>query len=107
MQNKLHIRKGDMVQVLSGKDRGEQGRVLTVYPKQRRAIVEGINLVHRHQRPNARQTQGGIVEVEAPIHVSNLALLDPVDGRPVRIGRRRDDSGRLVRYSKRSEKEIK
>lgn len=107
MKRRLHIKKGDQVIVIAGNDRGMKGRVLEVLPKTNRAIVEGINLISKHMKPNAQNTQGGIVEKEAPIHISNLMLIDPVSGERTRIGRRRDEDGKLVRYSKKSNKEIK
>lgn len=107
MKRRLHIKKGDMVYVLTGAYRGSKGKVLEVMPSENRAIVEGINLISKHMRPNAQHTQGGIVKLEAPIHVSNLMLIDPSSGKPTRIGRRRNEQGKLVRYSKKSNKEIK
>ncbi len=105
--SKLHIKKGDTVYVLSGEDRGKQGRVLSVLVEKQRAIVEGINVVSKSTKPNAKHPQGGIVKMEAPIHISNLSLLDPKSGKPTRIGRRKNDKGVTVRYSKKSGEEIK
>ena len=105
--SKLHIKKGDTVYVLSGEDRGKQGRVLSVLVEKQRAIVEGINVVSKSTKPNAKHPQGGIVKMEAPIHISNLSLLDPKSGKPTRIGRRKNDKGVTVRYSKKSGQEIK
>ena len=105
--SKLHIKKGDTVYVLSGEDRGKQGRVLSVLVEKQRAIVEGINVVSKSTKPNAKHPQGGIVKMEAPIHISNLSLLDPKSGKPTRIGRRMNDKGVTVRYSKKSGEEIK
>lgn len=102
---KLHIKKGDTVYVNTGEDRGKTGKVLQVLVKEQRAIVEGLNMVSKHTKPNAKNTQGGIVKQEAPIHISNLQLVE--DGKPVRIGRRLNDKGKLVRYSKKSNQEIK
>ncbi|MBR6496489.1 MAG: 50S ribosomal protein L24 [Rikenellaceae bacterium] len=104
---KLHIKKGDTVYVLSGEDKGKQGKVLSVNIEEQRAIVEGLNLVSKHTKPNAKNPQGGIVKQEAPIHVSNLQLIDPKSGKPTRIGRRKNDEGKTVRYSKKSGEEIK
>jgi large subunit ribosomal protein L24 len=104
---KLHIKKGDTVYVISGEDKGKQGKVLSVNIEDQRAIVEGLNLVSKHTKPNAKNPQGGIVEQEAPIHVSNLQLIDPKSGKPTRIGRRKNDEGKTVRYSKKSGEEIK
>ncbi|HOK61011.1 MAG: 50S ribosomal protein L24 [Tenuifilum sp.] len=104
---KLHIKKGDMVYVISGESKGHQGRVLSVLVKENRAIVEGANMVSRHTKPNSKNPQGGIIKKEAPIHISNLMLVDPATGKPTRIGRRLNDQGKLVRYSKKSGEEIK
>ena len=102
---KLHIKKGDTVYVNTGEDRGKTGKVLQVLVKEQRAIVEGLNMVSKHTKPNAKNTQGGIVKQEAPIHISNLQLVE--DGKPIRVGRRLNDKGKLVRYSKKSNEEIK
>lgn len=107
MGNKLHIKKGDSVIVITGEAKGQQGRVLEVLVKKRRAIVEGVNMVSKHTKPNAQNPQGGILKKEAPIHISNLLLVDPSSGEPTRIGRRLNENNKLVRYSKKSEKEIK
>jgi large subunit ribosomal protein L24 len=107
MQKKLHIKKGDTVFVNAGESKGQQGRVLEVIRSKERAIVEGINLVSKHTKPNAKSPQGGIVKKEAPVHISNLMLVDPSTGKPTRIGRKVSDNGRLVRYSKKSGEEIK
>jgi large subunit ribosomal protein L24 len=107
MQKKLHIKKGDTVQVITGESKGVQGRVLEVIRKKNRAIVEGVNMVSKHTKPNAEQPNGGIIKKEAPVHISNLLLIDPSTGDPTRIGRRRNDDGKLVRYSKKSGEEIK
>ena len=104
---KLHIKKGDTVIVNTGVDRGTEGRVLEVFPKKLRAIVEGVNMVKKHTKPNAKHPQGGILKKEASIHISNLNLKDPSTGKPTRIGRRLGDNGKLVRYSKKSGEEIK
>lgn len=105
--SKLHIKKGDNVYVLSGEDRGKTGRVLKVIVNKQRAIVEGINFVTKATKPNAKHPQGGLVKMEAPVHISNLSLIDPKTGKPTRIGRRRNDEGKLVRYAKKSGEEIK
>ena len=105
--SKLHIKKGDTVYVNAGEDRGKQGRVLKVLVDKNRAIVEGVNYVTKATKPNAQHPQGGLVKMEAPIHVSNLQLLDPKTGKPTRIGRRKDAEGKTVRYSKKSGEEIK
>ena len=104
---KLHIKKGDIVIVNTGKNSGKEGNVLQVFPKDQRAIVEGINLVSKHTKPNAANPQGGIIKQEAPIHISNLNLKDPKTGAATRIGRKLNAEGDLVRYSKKSGEEIK
>ena len=106
-RKKLHIKKGDTVYVNTGEYKGQQGRVLEVYPENQRALVEGIHLVSKHTRPNNDNPQGGIIKKEAPVHVSNLMLVDPSSGEPTRIGRKLDDNNKLVRYSKKSGEEIK
>lgn len=107
MQKKLHIKKGDTVIVNSGEYKGQQGRVLEIDKKKMRAIVEGVNLVSKHTKPNADNPQGGILKKEAPVHISNLNAIDPSSGEATRIGRRLDDNNKLVRYSKKSGEEIK
>ena len=107
MQKKLHIKKGDNVVVITGNSRGQKGKVLEVIRKTDRAIVEGVNMVKKHTKPNAANPQGGIIEQEAPVHISNLMLVDPKSGEATRIGRRKDADGKLVRYSKKSGEEIK
>ena len=96
-----NIRKGDKVIVISGSDKGKQGSVLKVFPKENRALVQGINLVKRHQRQTQRQ-QAGIVTKEAPIHLSNIALTDPKTGKATRIGSKTLGDGRRVRFAKKS-----
>ncbi|MGL5013181.1 MAG: 50S ribosomal protein L24 [Bacteroidales bacterium] len=105
--SKLHIKKGDTVYVNTGKDKGQTGRVLEVLVKENRAVVEGINMVAKHTKPNAANPQGGIVKKEAPIHISNLNVVDPKSGKATRIGRKENEEGVLVRYSKKSGEEIK
>ena len=110
--SKLHIKKGDTVYVNAGEDKGKTGRVLSVLVKEQRAIVEGINMVSKSTKPNAKNPQGGIVKKEAPIHISNLNPLDPKTGdpktgKPTRIGRKKNEAGVSVRYSKKSGEEIK
>jgi large subunit ribosomal protein L24 len=83
--SKLHVRKGDIVYVNSGESKNKTGRVLQILVKERRAIVEGINMVFKHTKPNAKSPQGGIERKEAPIHISNLNILDPLTGKPTRI----------------------
>ena len=104
---KLHVKKGDMVKVLAGDDKGTVAKILAVYPEKNRAIVEGVNVIKKHTKPNAKNTQGGIIEKEAPIHISNLMV---VVGKDIatRIGRRIDEkTGKLVRYSKKTGEVIK
>jgi len=103
---KLHIKKGDTVKVLSGDDRGKTGRVLSVEPAKMRAIVEGVNIVTKATKPSAQYPQGGLVKKEAPIHISNLSLIDPKTGAATRIAIRRED-GKAVRIAKKSGQEIK
>lgn len=107
MAKKFHIKKGDTVMVIAGDDRGKQGRVLEVVSGKDKAIVEGINLVSKHTKPNAAHPQGGIVKKEAGIHVSNLKLVEPGTGKPTRIGRTKNEKGVNVRVSKKSGEEIK
>jgi large subunit ribosomal protein L24 len=107
MQKKLHIKKGDTVFVNAGENKGQQGRVLEVIRKSNRAIVEGVNLVSKHTKPNAKSPQGGIIKKEAAVHISNLMLVDPSNGKATRIGRKLNAAGSLVRYSKKSGEEIK
>nr|WP_297168898.1 50S ribosomal protein L24 [uncultured Dysgonomonas sp.] len=104
--SKLHIKKGDIVYVNTGTDKGKTGRVVKVVIDKQRAIVEGLNMVSKHTKPNAKNPQGGIEKVEAPIHISNLNVVDPESGKPTRIGRK-ELNGKLVRYSKKTGKEIK
>ena len=107
MSKKLHIKKGDTVYVNTGESKGQQGRVLEVLVKKDRAIVEGINMISKHTKPNAKAPQGGIIKKEASVHISNLSLIDPASGKPTRIGRRLNEENKLVRYSKKSGEEIK
>jgi large subunit ribosomal protein L24 len=107
MKTKINIKKGDTVYVNAGDYKGQQGRVLQVLRKEMKAIVEGINMVSKHTKPNAQYPQGGIIKKEAPIHISNLMILDGSSGEPTRIGRRLNDKNKLVRYSKKSGEEIK
>ena len=107
MSVKLHIKKGDTVYVNAGDSKGQQGKVLKVDAQKQRAIVEGVNLCKKATKPNTKNPQGGILEQEAPIHISNLQVLDPKGGKPTRIGRRENDKGKLVRYAKKSGEEIK
>ena len=103
---KLHIKKGDTVYVNAGNDKGKTGKVLEVIPSKDRAIVEGINIVSKHTKPNPKHPQGGIVKQEAGVHISNLQVVDLKTGAPTRIGRKMVD-GKNVRYAKKSGEEIK
>lgn len=103
---KIHIKKGDIVKVLAGDAKGSQGKVLMVDTEKYRAVVEGVNMVSKHAKPSAKNPQGGIVKQEAPIHISNLMVVD-AKGNATRIGRRMGDAGKLVRYSKKTGEEIK
>lgn len=105
--SKLHIKKGDTVYVNAGEDKGKTGRVLEVLISKNRAIVEGVNVVSKHTKPNAQNPNGGIEKKEASVHLSNLNLVDPKTGKPTRIGRKLDKSGKLVRYAKKSGEELK
>ena len=105
--NKLHIKKGDTVVVLAGDDRGKQGRVLSVQVAKQRAIVEGINMVTKLTKPTAKHPQGGRIQMEAPIHISNLSLVDPKSGKPTRIAINVKEDGTKVRIAKKSGEEIK
>ena len=106
MQKKIHIKKGDTVFVNTGEYKGQQGRVLEVIRKNNRAIVEGINLVSKHTKPNAKSPQGGILKKEGPVHISNLMLVDASTGKPTRI-RKKVSKAAPVRKSKKTGEEIK
>ena len=96
-----------MVYVNAGDSKGQQGKVLKVDAQKQRAIVEGVNISKKATKPNAKNPQGGILEQEAPIHISNLMLIDPKSGKPTKVGRKKDAKGKLVRYAKKSGEEIK
>ena len=101
--NKIKIKKSDTVVVTNGNSKGSKGKVIKIFPKRNRALVEGVNMVSKHTKPNAENPQGGIVKKEAEIHISNLMLVDPKSGQPTRIGRKRDEkTGKIVRYSKKT-----
>ena len=104
---KLHIKKGDTVIVLAGEDKGKTGKVLKVDVDKQRAIVEGVNVVKKSAKPSAKNPQGGIVEQEASIHISNLNLIDPKSGEPTRVGIKINEDGKKVRVAKKSGEEIK
>lgn len=107
MQKKTHIKKGDMVKVIAGEDRTKQGRVLEVDRVSMRAIVEGLNINKKHSKPTTANPQGGIVEKEGPIHISNLMLIDAKTGTPGRVGRKADKDGALERFVKIKKKAAK
>ena len=107
MNKKLHIKKGDMVFVNAGDEKGKTGKVLSIDVEKNRAIVEGLNMVSKHTKPNAKHPQGGIIKQEAGIHISNLQVIDPVKGGATKVGRRVGENGKLVRYAKKSGEEIK
>ncbi len=104
---KLHIKKGDTVIVLTGKSKGKTGKVLRMLIKEQKAIVEGVNIVTKSSEPTAKNPNGGFVKVEAPIHISNLSLIDPKSGKPTRIGIKVNADGKKVRIAKKSGEEIK
>ena len=105
---KLKIKKEDTVLVLAGTSKGSKGKVVKVIPNENRAIVEGVNMVSKHTKPNAANPQGGIVKKESPIHISNLKLVDPSSGNATRVGRKRDEkTGKIVRFSKTTKEVIK
>jgi large subunit ribosomal protein L24 len=111
-QPKLHIRKGDLVRVIAGDDKStpekvKEGKVLEIFPEKNRAIVDGINMVTKHQKPSAGKPEGGIKKVEASIHISNLMLVDPASGKPTRTGRKLNEKGKLQRFSKKTGEFIK
>ncbi len=107
MPRKFHVKKGDMVEVIAGDDKGKRGRVLKVLPKQNKVIVEGVNIVYKHKKPTSQDQESNIVEQEAPIHMSNVLPICPETGKPTRVGRRRDpETGKLVRYSKKSPNKV-
>lgn len=109
-KSKFRIKKNDTVFVLAGDDKGKTGRVLSINPKTGRAIVEGVNYVSKSTKPSAKHPQGGFVKMEAPIHLSNLNVVDPKSGKdpkPTRVGFKKDEKGKTIRYSKKSGEEIK
>jgi large subunit ribosomal protein L24 len=106
-QPKLGIKKDDTVKVIAGNDKGKQGKVLEIHAGANRAVVEGVNIVTRHEKPSAGKPEGGIKKTEASIHISNLILIDPASGNPTRIGRRLNEKGKLQRYSKKTGEFIK
>jgi len=105
MQKKLHIKVDDTVKVISGEHRGQDGKIISIDRKNNRATVEGVNVIKRHTKPDAANPQGGIVEKEASLHISNLMFVH--NGEPTRVGRKRDKDGKLIRIAKKSGEEIK
>lgn len=105
--SKLHIKKNDTVVVLAGQDKGKTGKVLKVLVDENRALVEGVNMVSKSTKPSAKNPQGGTVKQEAPIHISNLSLVDPKSGKPTRVGIKVAEDGKKVRIAKKSGEEIK
>ena len=105
MQTKLKIKLGDLVKVISGESKGQEGKIISISRTKMRATIEGVNMVKRHTKPSASNPQGEIVEKEGTIHISNLMLV--VDGTPTRVGRKVNDAGKLVRFSKKSGEVIK
>ena len=105
--SKLHIKKNDTVVVLAGEDKGKTGKVLKVLVDENRALVEGVNMVSKSTKPSAKNPQGGIVKQEAPIHISNLSLVDPKSGKATRVGIKVTEDGKKVRIAKKSGEEIK
>jgi large subunit ribosomal protein L24 len=106
-QRKLHIRKGDTVKVIAGDDRGKTGKVMEVITDKNRAVIEGINMVTKHQKPSAGKPEGGIKKTEGTVHISNLMLIDPANGQTTRTGRKLNEKGKLQRYSKKTKEFIK
>ncbi|GGC61948.1 50S ribosomal protein L24 [Pedobacter quisquiliarum] len=104
---KIKIRKGDLVKVIAGDSKGQQGNVLAVQTDKNRVLVEGINLVSKHTKPNAATPNGGIIKKEAALHISNVMLVDPKSGETTRVGRKLNADGKLVRVAKKSGEEIK
>ena len=104
--SKLHIRKGDEVIILTGKDKGQKGKVLKVFIKEQKALVEGVNMVSKSAKPSAKNPQGGIIKQEAPIHISNLSLIDPKSGKATRVSIKHEGKN-VIRIAKKSGEEIK
>jgi large subunit ribosomal protein L24 len=104
---KIKLRKGDLVKVIAGDSKGTEGKITEVILAKGRAIVEGANMVSKHTKPNAASPNGGIIKMEAAIHMSNLMLVDPASGKPTRVGRKKNDAGKLVRIAKTTGEEIK
>ena len=105
----MHFKKGDIVVVVAGNDKGVRGEIMRVIPRDNRVVVKGVNMVKKHQKPQQggrSQVQGGIIEFEAPIDASNVMLVDPESDRPTRVGIRVDDSGKKIRFAKRSGRDL-
>ncbi|TDF91494.1 50S ribosomal protein L24 [Paenibacillus piri] len=98
----MHVKKDDNVFVITGKDKGKKGRIIAAYPRENRVLVEGVNMVKKHTKPSQSNPQGGIIAQEAPIHVSNVMLIDPKSGQPTRVGYKVMDNGQKVRIAKKS-----
>jgi len=108
MNTKIKLKKGDMVKVISGNSRGQEGKILDIDTDKYRAFVEGINIVSKHTKPNQKAPKGGIIKKEASVHISNLMLIEPGTGKPTRVGRKKDaKSGKIVRFSKKTGEVIK
>jgi large subunit ribosomal protein L24 len=105
-QPKLHVKTGDTVEVIAGNSKGKRGKIVVVLVKKNRVVVEGVNLIKKHIKPNAQSPQGEIKELEGTIHISNVLVVDPSTGKPTRVGRKLNDAGNLQRFSKASGKFI-
>jgi large subunit ribosomal protein L24 len=101
-QPKLHVRRGDTVKVIAGDDKGKSGKVMEILIEKRRVVIEGVNLITKHQKPSAGKPEGGIKKVEGTVHISNVMVVDPSSGNPVRTGRKLNEKGKLQRYSKKT-----
>ncbi len=101
-QAKLHVRKGDTVQVIAGDDKGKSGKILEILTEKNRVIIEGVNMITKHQKPSAGKPEGGIKKMEGTIHISNVALIDPSSGKVTRTGRKLNEKGKLQRFSKKT-----
>lgn len=105
-RHKLHVKTGDTVMVISGRDKGKTGKVLAVSPSEGKIIVEGLHMIHKHMKPRRMGEAGGVIEAESAVYASKVMLVDPDSGKPTRVGYEFDDEGRKIRVSKRSGKEI-
>ena len=104
---KLHVRKGDTAIVIAGNDKGKKGKVLEIHRDKNRAIIEGMNMITKHVKPSANNPEGGIEKTEAPIHISNIMVVDPSTGEPTKVGRKASEDGKLQRFSKKTGELIK